>query len=272
MKWHRHLALCLTTVVACGGGTDGDSTATVDEEAAGSASGVVAEALAAWEANAEGVAGYTITLEEDGRQRTESYVRDSVDGMPVFRPAESASMDDAMVQVPRLLRAARSDGSGEVDGEPTDRLVLDDPATLTAAMGGAGSEQFRPTRLEIHVGKDDRMPRRFQMVGEVTIPDGEARETTTTVTMTDWRTVDGFAYPYRTVARTEGLEDMMGTALEGLEAARAEMERQIEQLPEGQREMARQAMERNMGAVMGGDDNPLESETVVVDLQVERGP
>ena len=88
--------------------------------------------------------------------------------------------------------------------------------------------------------------------------------------MTDWRTVDGFAYPHRTLARTEGLEDMVGSAMEGMDAAMAEMERQIEQMPEGQREMAREAMRQRMGAAAAGG-NPLESETVVVELQVERG-
>ncbi|HUP20854.1 MAG TPA: hypothetical protein VM778_13015 [Gemmatimonadota bacterium] len=268
----RRMSVPLVTcfVIACGGASDGgDPSAEGEEMGAGTAEGVVGDALEAWAENAEGVSGYTVTVEEDGRQRTERYVRDSVDGMPVFVPEGSTTPENTMVQVPRLLRAARHEGSGEVEGESTDVLVLDDPAALASAIGTTGTSNFRPVRLEMHVGKSDRMPRRFRMVGEAMLPGGETRETTTTVTMTDWRTVDGFAYPHRTVARTEGLEDMIGAAMEGMDAAMVEMERQIEQLPESQRETAREAMRGRMG--MMADEDPLHSETVVLDLQVERG-
>ena len=256
----------LTFALACGGGGDPGESGADGGTATEEGSDVANETLEAWTENAEGVAAYTITLDVDGTERTDRYVRaEDVEGLPVFRPeGADAGATDAMAAVPRLLRSARHDGESEIDGETTDVLVVDDAAMLTQAFPEMAEGPFRPLRIEFQVGSSDRLPRRMTMVGEATMPGGaEPTEVTTTVDFADWREVDGFRYPFRTTARTEGFD--MGAAAAG---AMAEAEAAIERLPEAQREMAREAMARS--APPQAEGGAMETVTVVKELEVER--
>lgn len=262
--------LSILLLAACGGGGESDADSATDTEATSEVSGDVArEALEKWTENAEGVAGYTVTLESAGSERTESYVKEVVNGIPMFRPAGSTGGQDAMVQLPQLLAAAREEGSGDVGGVSTDILIIDDPAALERLMPTGGGP-FRPTRMEIQLGQDDGMMRQVTIVGEATVPGGEAREVTTIVQLDDWRETDGFAYPFRTSSRTEGLGDIAGSNGQ-LDAAAQEFERQLEQMPEAQREAARRAMGSRLESARSmAAGEPIEMVIVVKSLQVDR--
>jgi hypothetical protein len=263
------LSILLLAACGGGGGTDADS-ATESETATQAGSDVAREAIEAWTENAEGVSGYTVTLETAGSERTETYVKEVVEGIPMFRPEGSTGGQDAMIQLPQLLAAARHEGSGDVGGVSTDVLIIDDAAALARLMPTDGGP-FRPTSMEIQVGQDDRMMRQVKMIGEATIPGGEAREVTTTVQLDDWREVDGFAYPFRTTSRTEGLADIVPGSTEQLDAAAQEFERQLAQMPEAQREAARRAMGNRLESVRNmAAGGPIEMLIVVKDLQVDR--
>ncbi len=236
------------------------------------ASGSLASAVIdKWTDNAEGISGYTVTLTTDGSERTENYVKEDVNGIPVFVPeGTDPGSQDAMGQLPQLLATAREQGSGNVGGTATQILVVDDANALATLFPSEGGP-FRPTRMEIQVGRDDLLVRQITLQGQATIPGGETRDVTNVVFLEDWRTVEGFAYPFRTTTRVEGLSDMVQSSAAELDAAAAEMERQIAQLPEAQREAARQAMAgRLQAARQMASGEPLESVTEVKDLQVRR--
>lgn len=263
--------LSILWLMACGNGGSDAGTATAEDGALEAGSSVAQAAIDAWTENAEGVSGYTVTLETDGQESTDTYVKETVDGLPVFVPegAEPGARD-AMTQFPQLLAAAREQGTGSVDGEETDVLVVDDAATLTRIFAMEGGP-FRPVRMEIHVGRSDHLMRQIEITGETTIPGGESREVTTIVTLGDWRTVDGFAYPWRTSTSTEGLSDLVQGSTADIDAAAAEFERQLAELPESQREAARQAMgSRFEAARQAASGDPLRTVIVVKDLQVRR--
>jgi hypothetical protein len=233
---------------------------------------VAREVLDRWVENAEGVESYTITFDAAGRETTETYVKKMVDGIPVFMPEGSRDADpDVMAGMARLINRARHEGTGEVEGETTDVLVVDDAAALAEIFEATAGGPFRPTRLEIQVGRDDRLMRQITTVGEAQMPTGEATEVITTVRFDDWRTVDGFAYPFRTTSQTEGLGMMSGRATEEIEAM-DEIERNIEQLPEAQREMAREALKAQVeGARRSAAGGGFDIVVVVKNLNVNRG-
>jgi hypothetical protein len=199
-------------------------------------------------------------------------VKEVVDGIPVFRPeAVQGEARDAMVRMPQLMRTARAEGSGEVDGEATDVLVIDDAAALAEVFGGMGGP-FQPSRMEIQVARDDHLMRQITITGNATGATGQASPITTVVRLEDWRTTDGFAYPFRTTSTTEGLGGMVPGGTGQMDAAMAEMERQIDQLPEAQREAARQAMSGRMEAArQAASGAPLETVITVKELRVSRG-
>lgn len=263
--------------VACGDGGGqapaGGSGAAVDgsgaepaeaderETAAGDGSEIVERALEAWKENAEGVAGFTVVEETNGTERTRRYVKTMVEGLPVYRPA-GAEGGAASVGLMGMLERARYTGTGEVEGTPTEVFVVEGAEAIREAAGDTLPRAFEPTRIEIQVGPDD-FPRRATIEGEATAPDGEAHRITTVVTMTDWRTVDGFRHPFRTSTRHEGVADLARAA-----ASRrmAEMESQIEQMPEAQRQQAREMMRQQLESIPEG---PQETVTVVKELRVE---
>lgn len=254
------MLLFVPSLFACGGG--GGSSASDEAAPESGGSSVARDAVERWTENAEGVASYTVTMDMGGQESTETYVKRVVDGVPVFLP-EGAEGQDAMAQFPQLLAAAREEGEGEVDGAATDILVVDDTAALDRVFASQGGP-FRATRMEIHVGKDDDLMRQITVSGQATLPDGQAREVTNVIVLGDWREEDGFAYPFRTTTRVEGLSDM-------IQDAQAEMERQIAQLPEAQREAARQAMASQMQAAQqAASGDAIENVITVKELQVVR--
>jgi hypothetical protein len=264
-------ALLVSSTMACGDG-EPETSAGEREGAGEGATSVAREVLDRWVENAEGVESYTITFDAAGRETTETYVKKMVDGIPVFMPEGSRDADpDVMAGMARLINRARHEGTGEVEGETTDVLVVDGAAALAEIFEATAGGPFRPTRLEIQVGRDDRLMRQITTVGEAQMPTGEATEVITTVRFDDWRTVDGFAYPFRTTSQTEGLGMMSGRATEEIEAM-DEIERNIEQLPEAQREMAREALKAQVeGARRSAAGGGFDIVVVVKNLNVNRG-
>jgi hypothetical protein len=254
--------LMVGLLLACGEGET--------ESATEGVTSVAREAIDRYIENTEGVEGYTITFEVDGRETTQTYIKKVIDGIPVYIPEGSQDAPrPAMVGMARLLERARHEGAGQIEGESTDVLVADDAADLAETL--EASDGFRPTRVEIHVGRDNRLIRQVTTVGELSMPTGEARGVIITARFDDWRTVDGFAYPFKTTSQTAALDAMSGRASEEIQAM-DEVERSLEEIPESQREPAREAMKSRIEATRrpaaGGDFDMV---VVVKDLQVNRG-
>lgn len=272
MRSARSLSILLLAALAaaCGGGdaeSPGeapDTTEAAADEAPERGSDAAERAIEALRENAEGVAGYVLVEETKGRVDTTRFEKIEVDGLPVFRPVTTAGGPEGGAQpaVAGLLRRASPAGEGEVEGEPTEILVVEDPVAIADAMGGQMDPRFRPTRMEFHVGPDG-LPRRMTMSGEATMPSGGTHPITTEVTLTDWRTVDGFAHPFRRTTRVEGMAAMTRAAVEG---AMAEMEERMEGMPEARKEQAREMMRQRMEAA----SEPGEAVTVTRSLEVVR--
>lgn len=275
MPFRRSLTIALLGFVLAGCGAEeraaddasGDAAATAGAEPGETSearSDVTERVIEAWRENAEGVAGYVVVEETDGQVDTTRYEKVEIEGLPSFRPVGSASAPDSAAQpvMMALLREARSAGAGEVAGEETDVLVLDDPAAIREVMGARMNGTFEPERLEFQVGSDG-LPRRMTMVGTARLPSGESPPITTEVTLTDWRRVDGFAHPFRRVTRLEGMGAVADAAAG---QAMAEMERRMEGMPEAQKEQARQMIRQRLEAMRGAS----ETVTVTRSLEVER--
>jgi hypothetical protein len=113
-------------------------------------------------------------------------------------------------------------------------------------------------------------------VDGVMVTEGEKRPLTMTVTLEDYRTVEGMPHPWRTRIRAEGLMEAGGASEEEMEEARA-------QLAEFDRQMAEMSAEQRqmMQTMMGGkldslrrmiESGGLDMEVVVTDLRVNTGP
>lgn len=256
----RFLAPVLLALVAlsCGGGGPDAGPGGDEEEISEEAERVVE----AWRENAAGVAAYTAVEDRGGGERTQRYVKKVVDGIPKFVPEQSAGSADSTPDLIAFLRHARPAGGGEIEGVETRIFVVSDAEALRGALGEGAVTSIVPKRLEIHVGPDE-MPRRMTLHGELTV-EGETRPVTTEVTMTDWRTVDGFARPFRWTRRVEGMEALRRAAL--AEAMRS-LEGQVEEMTPEQREAARDLLRRKMGTATGGTGEVV---TVVKSLEVER--
>lgn len=274
MRFRRSISILILAFLplACGGG-NGDGATEEGPDAVAEAGGseadraagaeVAERAIEAWTENAEGVAGYTAVEETGGNERTVTYDKVVVNGLPTFRPESAGAADSAAAPtMMALLREARHAGSGEVEGEETEILVIDDPAVLEESMGGQMQGALAPSRLEIHVDSEG-FPRRMRMEGTATLPNGESHPITTEMTMTDWRTVDGFRHPFRRTTRLEG----MGALAEAAAShATAEMEQRMEGMPEAQREQARAMIRQRMQQMAAAE------ETVTVTKSLEVRP
>lgn len=245
---------------------------------------VVDGMYAAFERQAQGVDDYTLVQDAMGVESTAYFVKEIVGGRSYFRPREVSGRgfgmtfsddDTGMGEVyeigPQLLEHGRYGGREDVDGTSVHVIVVDDVSQLDiASPSGDDDMEFTPRSGRFMVEVDRMVPRRFELDGEAQTPEGP-REVAMRVDLLDYRSVEGLLVPYRTVASIEGLAAMVDP--ESREQL-AEMEAQLEAMPQEQREM----MQRMLGdqlsrlreMIEGG--GPMVIEVVVTDVRVNAGP
>lgn len=227
----------------------------------------------------EGVRTYRVTQRVLGMTTTNRFVKRTVDGHPVFVQAGRDSVDAGMPRgwgnpyrlFPRVADRAELEGRATVDGHEAWRIVVDDfqGLDLEAMTPDRAGGQFRPQRLELLLGTGDLVLRRLSMQGKM-VTDTASTAFAMEAGFHDYRRQEGMLFPFRLTLRVQGLTAAVpAEELERAQRQLARVERQLEQLPEGERERARQSMgpqlERLQQLVDGG---PVETEVVVTDLRV----
>lgn len=245
---------------------------------------IVERMLEVYERNTASVENYTVVQEVMGFESEMYFEKEMRDGRPVFelRGSSSGGMtadveedfgySDVYAAGPELAEHSRYGGTERVGGEEVHVLLIDDLTALDLVPEtGPEESEFEPRSGRILVDADLWVPRRMEFTGDLDTGDGPV-EVTSFIDLEDYRDDQGLLMPYRTVVRMEGL----GAAIDPeMRAEYEEMRRQIEGLPEGQREMVEQMFRgqmEQMEALMGGEDGTMTVEMRVLEVRVNQGP
>lgn len=243
------------------------------------AGAILQTALERYEQRVQGIDDYTVTVSLMGQEATTYLEKRMVEGHPVFLPAdgEAGAADgwNPWRLVPRLAERAEHVGTETVGGVEAHGIRVEDLEGLDLGTPAQLQGEFRPRTLTLWIDAGQSLVRRMEVDG-VMVTEGEKRPLTMTVTLEDYRTVEGMPHPWRTRIRAEGLMEAGGASEEEMEEARA-------QLAEFDRQMAEMSAEQRqmMQTMMGGkldslrrmiESGGLDMEVVVTDLRVNTGP
>ena len=252
--------------------------------AAQSVAEVIDEMYASFERQAEGIDDYTLVQSVMGFETTSYFVKEMVDGRPVFRiqeaEAEGTGMsfdaDAGFAEFysigPDLVEHGSYGGREQIDGTDVHLIVVDDVTQLDFETPEAPDDmEFTPTSGRFYVDADRMMPRRVELDGEARTDSG-THPLSMRMDLLDYRSAEGLLIPFQTVVTIDGMQAMMDPEMR---AQLEEMERELEQMPPDQREM----MERMLGEqlermkqMMSGDGEPMVIEIVVEEVRVNAGP
>lgn len=257
-----------------------------------SAQEVLHDALSRYAADMTGVENYTITQSVMGTEtmiyaeRTEgaapldytftSYVVTSDGAREIGISEEDGGTMNPYLMLERIAEEARYAGTEDVDGERAHAIAVDNFSKVARdldLMPEQADAEFDIETVTFYIDTDDHRARKMTMQGTMT-RDGRTSPVTVETQFLDYRTVDGFTTPFRTVMEVQGMEGQMDP--EERENARRQLEeaeQQMKSMPEAQRTM----MERMMGdrleqlrEMLGGEGFTFEME--VTDVKVNAGP
>ncbi|MES3629528.1 MAG: hypothetical protein PPP56_05120 [Longimonas sp.] len=236
--------------------------------AAQSAADIIDQMDAAHQAMAQNVTSFTVETQYD----TNRYEREEVDGRFVFREVgagDGASADEMPMvgfldasYIQALKEAAEYEGVESVNGDQAHVLHIADTEALSA-FADLDAQDFEALEsMRIFVRSSDLMPARFVFVARM--PEEEMRgapfqldgPVTFQVDFSDYRTVDGLAYPFITEMKNDLMDQMPPEQRQQMEQAREQFRQQMEQMPPEQRRMMEEQMGdqlAQMEAMMDGD-------------------
>lgn len=208
-------------------------------------------AMERYESRAEGIDSYTVVQETMGSTSTLRFVKQTVDGHPVFLPEGSvgAAEMNPWARFPELAQRAEVEGSETVNGVETTVLGISDLEGLGFGEAMAESEAvsgFTPKEMTLYIDTDDYLLRRMKLTGTGQTGSGTS-DMTLVADLLDYREVEGFSHPFRMEMSITGLST--GMSQEEMEEARQQMEEyqaRLEAMPEQQRAM----MEKMVGPQM----------------------
>ncbi|MEM1043241.1 MAG: hypothetical protein AAGI91_11500 [Bacteroidota bacterium] len=193
-------------------------------------------------------------------------------GQTMSQPAETENMAPLQM-LDRIRESARYVGSEDVDGTAAHVIAVDDFGEAMSDMGMMPNAEFEMETVTFFVGKRDRRVVKMTMAGTMK-QDGRTSPIAMETRLLDYRTVDGLTVPFRTVMEIQGASGAMDAG-EREEVLREleEAKRQMESMPEAQRQM----MERMLGDQMKQAEEMLAGESMqfemqVTDVQVNAGP
>lgn len=253
-----------------------------------SASEVLREALARYEAEMVDVRDYTLTQEIIGNEVTTYAERTDGDGplaytyyvvtpAGLYNASEEgrSAANNPFLLFQRIADEARYVGTEDVEGVRAHVLAVDDFGDIAREVGAVPPEangEFDIDEATLYVGTDDYRLRKMTMEGTMT-NEGRTSPVRIETVFSDFRTVDGFTTPFHTAMTMEGMDGQMSDSER--EEARQQLEQarqQMEQMPPAQRQM----MERMMGdqlqkleQMLGGEGFSME--IVVTDVAVNTG-
>lgn len=248
-----------------------------------SASDVIDRMLDAYEARTEGIDNYTLVQDFMGFSATTYFVKEMVDGRPVFKlqnvstagmnmqDSGPGTLDEIYAMGEDFKEKATYLGRETVDGRDTHVLEISDLEDTELGQQMGQDSEFRPISGRLFLDAEEYMPRRMIFEGELQNDEG-VHAVTSTMDLLDYRDHEGLLVAHRTVMTIEGL----GAAID--EDARAQfeqMERELENMPPEQRRMVESMMADQLEqfrAMMEGGDESMVVEVVVSDVRVNAGP
>lgn len=251
--------------------------------AAQSASDIVDRMLEEYARRADGVDDYTLIQEVMGFETVSYFEKEMVDGRPVFRlrggsaggmemPDQGqAGMDEIFAVGEELSSRAVYEGVQRVDDYDLHVLRVDDFSNMDFARNVTPDSEFNPRSGKLFLDTDTYAPRRLEFEGEMRNAQG-THTVTTTVTMGDYREIDGMLIAFNTSVRIDGL----AAAIDPETRAQFEqMKRELEALPPEQRAMVESMMAGQLEqfqAMMEGEDAPVTVQILVSEVRVNQGP
>lgn len=238
---------------------------------------IMLEAFDRYQAQAEGVAAYTLVQETMGMTTETRFERREVDGVQMFLPAGAQHADaeaaSPLAAFPSLAEAATLEGVESLEEGSCHLLAIEDVSAMRAALGPMpeGVGHFEPRSATFCIDTRSYMMRRMEVAGDMTGEGEETHPATMRVASDDYREVEGLLVPFRTTVVFEGVEAVMGGEAQemraAMEAARAEMER----MPPAQREAMEKMLEGQFAQLesMASGGAPTLTMTVT-EVRVER--
>jgi hypothetical protein len=162
-------------------------------------------------------------------------------GVARERAADAA---ESLDQLSALASRARLVGTEKVDGRDAFHLRVDDLNQTQEAEG----QEFTIRSLSVWVDGEEYVPLRFETEGVAT-SGGKSRPITIEKVDSDFRTVAGsdLYLPYKQSMRIAGmLDEKQQKELQEAQTKLAELEKQLEQMPEAQRKMIMGTMRPQM--------------------------
>lgn len=248
-----------------------------------SASEIIDRMMSEYAQRAEGIDDYTVVQETMGMTTTSHFVKEMVDGQPIFRMQNTtvggmsmgsgpgSDLDDFYSMAEEMKARATYEGRQTIDGFDVHVLDMGNLEGLGFGETDTGDMDFRPTSGRIYLDVETYAPRRFDMDGEMTNAEG-VHEVTSVVTMDDYREIEGMLFPFRTTVAFEGL----GAAIdEETRAQFEEMKRELDNMPEAQRRMVESMMADRFPefeAMMSGEATGMTIAVTVREVLVNQGP
>ncbi len=248
---------------------------------------ILSEAMDRYRDRLTAVEDLTIRQEIMGVTTTSYLVKESVDGYPLLKPADSdgaATEFGPMDAVGELWASPHHlfvelahewslEGRGSVNGEETWTLVLEDVEAMDWRGMSGSNDAFVAQRVVLELSIRDLVPLSMRLDGEARGSD-EPRPFTLHMELSDYREIDGYLHPFLAVVETEGTP--AGLSPEEFEEAKESLEvlrQELERMPEEQRT----AMERLMGDQVKAFEEMIASgrlrvEVRVTDVRVNSGP
>jgi len=236
------------------------------------------------------VENLTVVQEVMGMEMTMYMEKRDVEGTPVLIPV-SMGMGGTINPVPQDMAQAdwsnpfqeewidrtRLVGTEDLSGHQVHVFVMDDFSGLTLPGMPAGAEQdqdFSPTSFRYSLDADGLFMRKMEMEGEVLKADGSRSTMKMSMTMDDYREVDGYLHPFVTHTSTQGVVEAADLDREEIQAQLDEMRAQLANMPEAQRAMVEQMMSAQIERLEGmlGSEGAMEMTITVTELKVNAGP
>ncbi len=248
-----------------------------------SAAEIIDRMLDEYESRTEGIDNYTLVQDFMGFSATSYFVKEMVDGRPVFKlqntSAAGMNMDDSGPGTLDEIYALGDDfknnaiylGRETVDGRETHVLEISDLEETELGQQMGQDSEFRPIKGRLFLDAEEYMPRRMIFEGELHNDEG-VHAVTSTMDLLDYREHDGMLVAHETLMTVEGL----GAAIDDDARAQFEqMERELENMPPEQRRMVESMMADQLEqfrAMMAGDDEPMVIRVQVSEVRVNTGP
>ncbi len=244
------------------------------------------------EARLARVENVTITQELLGFEATVYMEKQMVNGHPVLVPVQTVAagrtLDEKDQQHGGLLmpyesqeafiERARLEGRAEVGGRSCHVLVVEDFQGLDWSAPSGGDGELEPRKGTFYVDRQDNLVRKIVIEGDMR-NEGKLSPVTMEATLEDYREVDGFLHPFRTVMNMKGVMEAVGEDFdrEEMEQQLAEMREQLEGMPEAQRKMIEGMMGPQMQRIeemlaSSSAEGGMQMVTTVKELKVNAGP